>query len=343
MTTESGLKLTVAIGHRYDSRYLRNRIVGIEGFDVDFPVIPSRGEGEGSERMVAPGEPYMAPSGIFNAMAADPPYDIGEQAFSTYVQAVARGDDVTALPVFPSRFFPHVQLCVRADSDIGSPADLIGKRFALGSFSINFGIWLRGVLDHQYGVDTTAITWVTSRDEYFGFTPPERFAVERAPKGATALSLLREGAVDALAMPWAAAQATGSGVRLMLDDPYAQIAAYCQENPIFPINTVVMMPRRTLRDHAGFAAAVLRAYQRALTVYRDEVRRGIVESDELGGVSLFELEKATGIFLPDHGLEPNRQCIETMVQYCLEQGIIGRRLRAEELFETAGLTEPAGV
>ena len=86
MTTESGPKLTVAIGHRYDSRYLRNGIIGVEGFDVDFPVIPSRGEGEGSERMVAPGEPYLTPSGISTAMAADPPYDIGEQAFSTYVQ-----------------------------------------------------------------------------------------------------------------------------------------------------------------------------------------------------------------------------------------------------------------
>ena len=136
-------------------------------------------------------------------------------------------------------------------------------------------------------------------------------------------------------MPWATAQPTGNSVRLMFDGPYAQIVAFCQGNPIFPINTVVMMPRRTLRDHPGFAPAVFRAYQRALTIYREEVRRGIVESDELGGVSLFELEKATGIFLQDHGLEPNRRCIETMVQYCLEQGIIGRRLRAEELFETA--------
>ena len=183
--------------------------MGIEGFDVDFPVIPGRGEGEGSERMVAPGEPYMAPSGIFTAMAADPPYDIGEQAFSTYVQAVARGDDVTAIPVFTSRLFPHVQVCVRADSDIGSPVDLIGKRFALGSFSINFGIWLRGILDHQYGVDTTRSP---------GSPPATSITASPLPN----VSPLSEHPGARLRCPccataWATAQATGSSVRLMFD------------------------------------------------------------------------------------------------------------------------------
>lgn len=328
-------RVTVAIGHRYDSRYLRNGIVPVEGFDVDYPVI--RGRDDAPERMVAPGEPYMAPGPIFAAMAADPPYDMGEQAFSTYIQAVDLGQDVTALPVFPSRFFPHLQVCVRAGSNISSPQDLEGKRFGLSCFSVNFGIWLRGVLQEQYGVRTDQIVWVTQRDEYFGITPPNRFMVERAPRGQSMEALLKAGRIDALAVPWATARISERGLRLLFQNPYEEIKGYYAQNPIFPINTVLMMPRRTLRDHADLAKAVFRAYQRALSVYREEVRHGVLDSDECGGVSLFELEKATGMFLPDHGLEANRQCIETMIRYCYEQGLIRRRLESDELFALSEL------
>lgn len=329
-----GPGVTVAIGHRYDSRYLRNRTVPVEGFDVDYPVI--RGRDGGPERMVAPGEPYMAPGPIFAAMAADPPYDMGEQAFSTYVQAVDLGQDVTALPVFPSRFFPHIQVCVRADSAIETPRDLEGKRFGLSCFSVNFGVWLRGVLQEQYGVRTDRIVWVTQRDEYFGIAPPERFTIERAPHGQSLEALLEGGKVDALAVPWATARIGERGLRLLAQDPYAEISAYYRNSPIFPINTVLMMPRRTLRRYPELPDAVFRTYQCALTIYRDEVRRGVLDSDECGGVSLLELEKATGMFLPDHGLDANRRCIETMIRYCYEQGLIRRRLEPEELFTGAG-------
>ncbi len=322
-------KVTVAIGHRYDSRYLRNRTVPVEGFEVEYPTILSREKGP--ERMAAPGEPYMAPGPIFASMANDPPYDMGEQAFSTYIQAVDLGKEVTALPVFPSRFFPHVQVCVRADSGINTPRDLEGKRFALSCFSVNFGIWLRGVLEEQYGVNTERITWVTERDEYFGFTPPERFTVERAPRGQSMWSLLKENRIDALTSPWGGARAKERGLRLLFEAPYKEIKDYYAKNSIFPINTVLMMPRRTVAAHPSLPRQVLRAYERALASYQKDVRTGVLDN-EYGGVSLFELEQATGMFLPEHGLESNRQSIETMIRYCYDQGIIRRRLEPEDLF-----------
>jgi 4,5-dihydroxyphthalate decarboxylase len=294
-------KVTVAIGHRYDSRYLRNNVVPVDGFDVNYPVILSREKG--IERLAAPGEPYMAPGPIFAAMADNPPYDIGEQAFSTYVQAVGLGRDVTAVPVFPSRFFPHVQVCVRADAGIETPRDLEGKRFALSCFSVNFGIWLRGLLEEQYGVATDRITWMVQRDEYFGFQPPERFRVERAPRGESMWSLLKAGKIDALTTPWGGARAKENGLKLLFDTPYREIADYYARAGIFPINTVVMMPARTVRAHPSLPERLFQSYQRALTIYEEDVRTGSLENDEYGGISLFELEKATGMFLPRYGLK----------------------------------------
>jgi 4,5-dihydroxyphthalate decarboxylase len=330
-------RVTVAVGHRYDSRYLRNGVVPVDGFEVDYPAIPSREKG--IERLAAPGEPYMAPGPIFAAMAADPPYDMGEQAFSTYVQAVDLGRDVTAVPVFPSRFFPHVQVCVRADSRIETPRDLEGKRFALSCFSVNFGIWLRGVLEEQYGVQTDRITWVVQRDEYFGWTPPERFTVERAPRGESMWSLLKANKIDALTTPWGGAQAKERSLKLLFEVPYKEIAEYHARAGIFPINTVLMMPGRTARAHPALLRRIFRAYEQALDLYERDVRTRALDNDEYGGISLFDLEQATGVFLPRHGLEENRPCIEAMIRHCYDQNIIGRRLEPEDLFLSVNVSE----
>ena len=323
-------KVTVAIGHRYDSRYLRNRAVPVAGFDAEFPVIP--GKEDGHERFAAPGEPYMAPGPIFGRMAKDPPYDMGEQAFSTYLQAVDLGQEVTALPVFPSRFFPHLQICVGVHSNIRTPKDLEGKRFALSCYSVNFGIWLRGILRDQYGVDPAKIIWVTQRDEYYDFKPDARYTLVRAAKGKSMWKQLQAGEVDALVSPWADAQAAERGVRSLLPDPYADIAAYYKSSRVFPLNTIVMLPKRTLRDHPGLAEAVLRAYHGALELYEKDVRGGKLE-DEYGGVELRALERAAGVFLPPYGLtDDNRRCIEAMLRYCRDEGIVTRALKPEDLF-----------
>src|SRR3954451_24399850 len=139
-------QFTIGIGNRYDSLYLRNGTVQVEGFDVAYPSPPERIE----LKAQSAGHDYVAPSSIFTAVATESVYDIGELALSTYFQAVDYGKEITAIPVFPSRFFPHCQIAVHVDSGIHAPKDLVGKRFGAGFFSKNYAVWLRGALREQY-------------------------------------------------------------------------------------------------------------------------------------------------------------------------------------------------
>jgi 4,5-dihydroxyphthalate decarboxylase len=326
-------RFTVGIGNRYDSLYLRNGTIKVEGFEVEFPPPPGRGEAGPQENRSGGGkERYVAPSSMFTAMATNPIYDVGEQAFSTYLQAVDYGKEITAIPVFPSRFFPHSQVSVHVNSGIKGPGDLIGKRIGIGSFAKNYAVWLRGVLRHQYGVPVEKIIWVEDQPEHFAeYRPPRRYRVEKAPEGQTFGSLLEAGKIDVLVAPRGPQRNKSLNVRPLFDDPYLQIRQYCQANPFFPINTVITIPRKTLNKSPELPKAIFTAFQRAVNLYRDEVKAGLRE-DEHSGLSLSRLEKEVGLTLPDYGFRENRENIRTMIQYCYEQGIIRKLYEPEELF-----------
>jgi hypothetical protein len=65
-------------------------------------------------------EPTWRPLHVYPG-GDDPIYDIGELALSTYFQAVDFGKEITALPIFPSRFFPHSQISNNVNAGIGAP------------------------------------------------------------------------------------------------------------------------------------------------------------------------------------------------------------------------------
>ncbi|MBM2810062.1 MAG: hypothetical protein HW416_821 [Chloroflexi bacterium] len=315
-------RLTVGLGYRYDSAYLRDRVVQVHGFDVEFkPDLAPSGAGQR----------YVAPASMFESMASDPPYDVGELAFATYVQAVDQGKDFTAIPVFTSRYFEHGQLFVRRDGPIRSPRDLEGRRVGIGCFSVNPAVWLRGTLTHQYDVATERITWVTNRREYFPeFQVPRRYSVESAPEGKSFGDLAAAGGIDAVSR-----SGSTDALRPLFENPYPEIAQYYEQNGIFPINTVLMLPKRTIEKAAGFVDALFDAFRRALDLYREDVRRGAQRPDH-SGLDLLRLEREAGVSLPDHGMSANKQNIRMMVQYCYEQGVIRRLYEPEELFVLHG-------
>jgi len=325
----NAVRFTIGIGHRYDSLYLRNGTVKVEGFDVEYPKPPERGE---SRPQAAAGQAYVAPSSIFTAVATQAIYDVGELALSTYLQAVDYGKEIAAIPVFPSRFFPHSQIAVHVDSGIERPKDLVGKRFGAGSFSKNYAVWLRGVLREQYNVAVEKITWVEDEPEHFPeYRPPDRFVVEKAPQGETLSSLLKRGEIDALAAPRAPERNRSPKVRALFENPYPEIREYFKRHPFFPINTVLTVPKSTLKKASDFSKAVFLAFQRAFELYREEVKQGGRE-DEHSGLSLKRLEEEAGVAPLGYGFRENRENLRTMIQYCYEQGVIRRMYRPEELF-----------
>jgi 4,5-dihydroxyphthalate decarboxylase len=306
--------------------------VRVEGFDVGFPDLPAQRETQAQPALrVADGQPYVPPRSMFTAMATQPIYDIGEQAFSTFLQAVDYGKDIVALPVFPSRLFPHHEISVNGRSGVERPTDLAGKRVAIPFFTQNHVVWLRGALQHQYGVPLEEVIWVEQGEEHFTeYRPPARFRVEKAPPGKSPAELLEAGAVDA-ALAVRGVRSDSPDVRPLFGDAYREIDDYLRATPIFPINTVLTLPRETLRKSSDLPRAVFDAFQRALRLYRNAVRDGSRE-DEHSGLYLRRLESETSARYPDYGFKANRRTIETMIQYCHEQGAITKRVDPEEIF-----------
>src|SRR5207302_4509717 len=87
-------------------------------------------------------------------------FDAAEMSSSEYITRYASGScPFVALPVFPSRVFRHGFIAIDSRV-IRKPTDLAGKRIGVQLYTMTAAIWIRGLLQHEYGVDLSTIQWV---------------------------------------------------------------------------------------------------------------------------------------------------------------------------------------
>jgi len=271
------------------------------------------------------------PAPIFTSLAREHPWDIGEQAFSTYLMAYDLGKPQIALPVFPSRFFPHTGMWVNTQSGIHEPKDLIGKRIGCASFATNYSVWFRGALTHQYDLPVEQMAWIESVEEHLSeYRAPKRFTVEKVAGGTKTAMLLAEGKIDAGIMAGVGPHVNSTRMRPLFSDPYAEIRNFARDNPFFPINTVITVSKDAMKRNPEMPRLMMKAFIEAKRIYDREIAQS--DEDDHMGVSLKRLNQVTGLTLTDYGFKANRDCIRTMIAYCFEQGIISKLPEPEEVF-----------
>src|SRR5262249_33250345 len=89
---------------------------------------------------------------MFYRMARFREFDVSELSLSTYTVLRGRGEPLIAIPVFPSFAFRHSAIFVRADVGIREPRDLVGKRVGVPKYHMTAAVWVRGILEDEYGV-----------------------------------------------------------------------------------------------------------------------------------------------------------------------------------------------
>ena len=111
----------------------------------------------------------------FRRMVRGLEFDVCEMAITTYICARAHGKRMTAVPVFLVRAFHHGAILVNTKAGIKSPKDLEGRRVGVNrGYTVTTGVWARGVLASEHGVDLKKITWVLSGDEHVAeYRPPD--------------------------------------------------------------------------------------------------------------------------------------------------------------------------
>src|SRR6476659_737029 len=119
----------------------------------------------------------------FRRMVRGNEFDVCEMAITTYICAKAHGKPMTAIPVFIVRAFHHGAVLVNAKAGISRPKDLEGKRVGVNrGYTVTTGVWARGILASEHGVDLDSITWVRSDDEHVAeYEPPPN--VDDLPPG----------------------------------------------------------------------------------------------------------------------------------------------------------------
>ncbi|MBI4293099.1 MAG: 4,5-dihydroxyphthalate decarboxylase [Betaproteobacteria bacterium] len=241
--------------------------------------------------------------------------------------------EIIAIPVFLSRVFRHSAIYLPENSRIKKPKDLEGCRVGIPEWAQTAGIYVRGMLAHEYGVDLARIAWFQAgvrepgRVEKVELNLPQGVRIERMA-GRTLVEMLEKGDLDAVI-----SAREVPGARLFKDYRTAE-AEYWKKTRIFPIMHVLVLRRDVYERDRWLAMNLFQAFAEA-------------KRRSLARVSEFGLSHVPLPWVPDHvrqwremagedfwpyGVEPNRPTLEAFLQYGYEQGVCRRRLAVEDLF-----------
>ena len=261
-------------------------------------------------------------------------WQASEMSFGKVISLLSQPQpEIICIPVFLSRVFRHSAIYVAKNSSIQKPKDLEGRRVGIPEWAQTAGIYVRGMLQHEYGVDLARIEWFQAgvrepgRVEKVKLKLPPGVSIQAMP-ARTLADMLSKGDLDAVI-----SAREVPGTRLFQDYRAAE-SDYWKKTRIFPVMHVLALKREAYERDRWIAMNLFKAFEEA-------------KNRSLARVSEFGLSHLPMPWVPDHvrhwrelagedfwpyGIEPNRPTLEAFLQYGFEQGVATRRLKVEELF-----------
>ena len=246
----------------------------------------------------------------FFMMAREQKFDVSEMAIVTYLQAKAYGKPLTLLPATMMGRFQQGAMMYDSQRGTLRPQDLTGRRVGVRSFAQTTGVWLRGILWKDYGLDPGRIRWVTFEDAHVAeFRDP--LGVERAAAGKDMTRMVLEGELDAAI--FGGALPTDPRLKSVIPDPEAAGQEWHEKHGVVPINHMVAIKEGLSKSNPG----VVR-----------ELFRMLLDGKKAAG-----LPRASALDFVPFGLEAVKPALELMNNYALEMKIVPRRVSFEEIFD----------
>ena len=267
---------------------------------------------------------------IFRRMVRELEFDVAEMALSTYLCARAHGKQFTGVPIFLTRAFYHGGIVVNRKSGIESPKDLEGKRFGVRSYTLTPGVWTRGLLQTEYGVDLDAVTWVLSGDEHVAeyVAPANVVSSSNSNLGEMVLS----GEIDAAI---GAGPVDSPDVRPLFEEPDAADAAWHRKTGVYPISHMLVVKNAALDANPDLAAELFETFNTAKALYMGKLRSGDAAAPE--DRPYHRMVDVVGDDPIPYGVESSRRTLETFVGFNVEQKVIPEAVDVDELFPEATL------
>ncbi len=262
-------------------------------------------------------------------------FDMAEVSSSSYVAARDNGLPFRAIPVFPHRRFRHGFAFVNTGKGISKPTDLIGRKVGVKFFLNSAALWLRGILQHEYGVPFASIEWFTELDEDVDAAPPAGVKIRRVPKGKTIVDMLVAGELDAVLHPDLIKPLRDRDPRVgrLFPNYKADEAAYFAKTGIFPIMHVLGFRQEVVEKYPWVPVNVFQAFNEAKAIAMKRMENPRIVPLAWYREAWEEQQEIFGVDPWEYGLsERNRKNVETLVGYSHEQGLIKRRIPLDELF-----------
>jgi 4,5-dihydroxyphthalate decarboxylase len=312
----SKLRLTLACGDYEIVRALKEGIVQPDG--IDLTVLTA-----------------MDPSPRHWRFLRKQEYDMGEVSCSGYLASRDQGMAFNALPVFLHRRFRHGFVYINNNSGIKKPTDLIGRKVGTKAFLFTAGLWLRGILEHEYGVPHKSIEWISELDEDVPFTPAPDLKFTRLPHDQSNETNLAEGRLDALIAPDLIKPLLAGDTRVgrLFPNFKEEEMSYFRKTGIFPIMHVIGIKQEIIDRYPWVAVNMYAAFQQSKAIAMERMLNPRIVPLAWYREAWEEQEKLMGKDPWEYGLtDRNRKTLETLVGYSHEQGLIRRRMSLDELF-----------
>ncbi|MFG2593138.1 ABC transporter substrate-binding protein [Streptomyces sp. NPDC048438] len=308
-------KLTVVVGEFPHAQPLLDGDAGIDGYAVE-PVEV---------------KPVI---GAYRRMIRDLEFDVCELAPVSYLMARQENIPLTAIPVFLNRRFHHGDVQCAANSGIRVPRDLEGRRIGVRAYSVSTGVWVRGVLRDQYGVDIDKITWVVDDDDHIEGRVPAN--VERVTDGRSLGELLRAGEIDAALTGnagtgragapkagWTAAAEPEPGSD---DSPYPLFPEagtlavdHYLRTGVYPLHSLISVRSELVERDPGLPSKLYAAFA-------ESKRRHLADHPDWSAVPRLDRQgRAIGADPVPYGVTANEPSLDAMVRFAKDQGLLDAR------------------
>jgi 4,5-dihydroxyphthalate decarboxylase len=285
----------------------------------------------------------MRPRQIFPRMLEHLEFQVSELSFASFAALKARGDcPFIGLPIALSKIFRHSCIYVRPGAGIRTPADLKGKRIGVSQYAASAIVYMRGMMQHDYGVMPGDSHWLMGGLNTPVAPPkaplklPADVRLDYLEGDETLEGMMENGALDALYSVYIPAIfRNGSSSIARLWPNFKEIETeYFRRTGIFPVMHIMVVRHDVHRDHPWVAGSIYRAFSEA----RDIALESLPDSDALHVALPFLLdhvEETWRIFGKqywDYGIAPNRPAFAAMGRYMFEQGLAPRVVTPEEMF-----------
>jgi 4,5-dihydroxyphthalate decarboxylase len=299
---------------------------------------------------------YSHPAETFWRQLKFGEFEVAEMSMSSYLIARAQGADMIALPAFPTRRLFQTELSYHVDSGIAKPEDLAGKRLGVAEYQQTAALWIRGILEHDFGVSQYNIHWYMERSEEMshggatGFKPPPGISFNRIEKNKSLASTLLANELDVahVASPWVLqANALDRSSRIggsdwskimpLFPDRMAEATRFFKKHGFLPVNHTYIIRGDIYKKYPWVAFNLYTGFVKAKALARQKMLEQIPTALFFGPEYAAMTRDRIGDEPFPYGIKANQAMLDTVIEFSHEQGLTPRRMKTEELFAESTL------